>query len=405
MTVLPGKGDSPPVGPWLLEPGLDYLNHGSFGACPRPVLDAQTALREQLERDPVDFFQRAYAPAYAAAKAAAADVVGADPAGLAFVKNATTGTGVALAALDLGPGDEILVTDHEYGACLNAARIRAEAAGASVTVAAVPFPVSGPDEVVDRILSAIGPKTRAVLVSSITSPTGLVFPAAEIVAACRERGVASILDAAHAPGQTPMDLTALRPDFATGNFHKWCCAPKGCAFVYVDSAWRDRAHPPVVSHGAGPAGRDGGPFDTRFDFEFAWCGTDDPTAWLTLPAALRFMRKSHPEGLDGRMTANRQLAVAGRDALLETLGVPAPAPDSMIAAMAAVPLPDGAGPPSALGMAPLQAFLRERKIQVPISSWPAPPRRLIRISAQAYNREAQYARLARLLKEGLDAGT
>lgn len=387
-------------GVWALEPGLDFLNHGSYGACPRPLLRAQDSFRARLEWDPVQFFSSDFAPLWQKARDAAAALVGAPAENVALVRNATVGINAALATVPLSPGDEILLNSHEYPACIQAARFWAERSGASVRIPSLPWPVEDPQQITQSLVDEMGSRTRVVVISWITSPTALVLPIRDIVDACRKRGVVSIVDAAHAPGQVAMDLAALGPDFCAGNFHKWCCTPKGCAFFYASPRWREQTRPLVISYGASAPVPEG---LSRFDLEFAWTGTDDPTPWLVLPQAIEWFGATHPEGLPGRMQANRDLAREARAILLEALGTRAPAPESMLAAMASVPIPDGPGPPSPRTQSRLQQALRADGIQVPVSTWPAPPRRLLRISAQAYNHRDQYVRLAESLCRRLRA--
>lgn len=383
---------------FLLEEDVVFLNHGSFGACPRPVLDAQTEIRARMEREPVRFFLRELEPMLDDARAFVAELVGADPTDLAFVRNATAGVNAVLRSLELAAGDEILTTDHAYHACKNALDHVASRAGARVVVADIPFPLADPDEAVRPILAAVSPRTRLALVDHVTSPTGLVLPVERIAAGLSERGVTVLVDGAHAPGMLPLDMRALGAlgvAFYTGNFHKWCCAPKGAAMLWARRDHQRGLHPAVISHGYdSPRAR------PRFLEEFDWTGTDDPSPWLLVPDAVRFLESIVPGGLIALREHNRALALEGRRLLCGALGVDSPAPDAMIGSLAAVPLPDGdrASPSSALAIAPLQLALYERhRIEVPIPPWPRPPKRLVRISAQIYNDRDDYVRLARAL--------
>lgn len=381
---------------WTLDPTVDFLNHGSFGACPAAVLARQDELRAQLERQPVRFFVREVEGLYADARAVLARFVGADPDDLAVMPNATTGVSTVLRSLELAPGDELLTTDHVYGACRNALAEVAARAGARVVVAAVPFPLAAEEQVVEAVVGAVTPRTRLALLDHVTSPTGLVFPITRLVAALAERGVDALVDAAHAPGMVDVDLDGTGAAYTTGNCHKWLCAPKGAAFLHVRRDRQAGVRPLVVSHGATR------PLDgaTRFRREFDWTGTSDPTAFLCVPAALEHVGGLVPGGWPAVRAHNRALALAARETLCAALEAPAPAPDSMIGSLAAVPLPDGdeGAPPSPLLTEPLQDALLERwRIEVPIVIWPRRPRRLVRVSAQLYNRPEQYERLARAL--------
>ena len=373
-----------------------FLNHGSFGASPRPVLAAQDAHRARLEAEPVRFMVRELEPLLDAARERLAAFLGAPADGIAFVPNATTGVNSVLRSLRLEEGDELLVTDHEYNASRNALDAAARAARAKVVPVAVPFPVASPDEVAARILERATPRTRLLLVDHVTSPTALVLPVAGLVRAMSARGVDTLVDGAHAPGMLPLDLAALGAAYYTGNLHKWCCAPKGSAFLYVREDRRADVRPLVVSHGANSTRTD----RSRYFLEFDWTGTFDPTAWLSVPAALDFMGGLFPGGWPELMARNHALAREARDILAEALGVAPPAPDAMLGSMAALPLPDGkARTAAALYGDPLQDELFARGIEVPIVPWPRPPRRLVRVSAQAYNEAAEYRRLAAALRD------
>jgi isopenicillin-N epimerase len=395
-----------PRAAWGLDPETTFLNHGSFGAAPRAVLAAQQRWRERLEAEPVRFMVEMLPSALDEARIAAAAFLGADAEGLAFVPNATTGVNTVLASLafsgGLARGDELLTTDHAYNACRNALDVLAERTGARVVVAHLPFPLTDPGEAVDAALSAVTARTRLALLDHVTSPTGLVLPVERLVPALQARGVDVLLDSAHGPGMLPLDLGALGAAYVTGNFHKWVCAPKGAAFLHVREDRRARIRPLVISHGANAElqGR------TRFRHEFDWTGTDDPTPWLCVPEALRVLGALFPGGWPELMRRNRDGALAARRRLAERLGVPLPAPDSMIGTLAALPLPDaprGARPPSRYRDALQDALVERHRVQVPIVVWPAAPRRWVRTSTQAYNRPAEIDLLADALLAELAA--
>lgn len=382
---------------WALEQDLSFLNHGSFGACPRAVIDEREALYRILERQPVDFLVRRLAERFDAARDALAAFLGADPADLVAVANATSGVNAVLRSLSFSPGDELLTTDHAYNACRNALEFVAERWGARVVVARVPFPLDGPARVEEAVLAAVTPRTRLALLDHVTSPTGLVFPVETLVPRLAERGVDSLIDGAHAPGMVPLHVGALGAAYYTGNCHKWLCAPKGAGFLHVRRDRQAAIRPLVISHGANRPR----PGRSRFHDEFDWTGTGDPTPFLCVPTALRVMESLVPGGWPEIRRRNRELALAARRILAAALAVEPPAPEEMIGALVALPLPDGEpGPPSALYADPLQEDLLTRyKIEVPIVPWPAPPRRLVRISAQLYNCEEEYRRLGEALRE------
>jgi isopenicillin-N epimerase len=381
---------------WRLAGDVHFLNHGSFGACPQPVLEVQADWRARMERQPVQFFARDLEPLLDDARAALAAFVGVAPKDLAWVPNATAGVNAVLRSLTLARGDELLTTDHEYNACANALRYVADRSGAKVTVAHLPRPLEGPQSVVDAIEAALTPQTRLLLIDHVTSQTGIVMPIAALAERMRERGVRVLVDGAHAPGMLDLDITALEVDYYTGNCHKWLCAPKGAGFLWVRPPLQREVRPVAISHGAN-ARRP----RSRFLMEFDWVGTDDPTAVLSVPAALDFMGGLLPGGWPALRAHNRALCLAGRRLLIDTLGGEPIAPEQMIGAIASHPLPPGAdaGPPqSSLYADPLQdTLLEDHRIEVPVVPWPAPPQRLVRISAQLYNDIDQYRLLARAL--------
>ena len=383
---------------WSLDPDVVFLNHGSFGACPTAVLEHQAALRAEIERQPVEFFVRLYGDRLDDARRQVASFLGADPDGLAAVPNATTGANAVLRSLTFRDGDELLTTDHAYNACRNTLEFVAERDGARVVVAPIRFPVAGDDDIVEAIVSRVTGRTRLALIDHITSPTALVLPLAEIVAALHERDVDVLVDGAHAPGMVPLSLDDLGATYYVGNCHKWLCAPKGAGFLYVRPDRRDVIRPVTISHGAN-ARRDG---RSRFHDEFDWVGTTDPTAFLCVPRSIEYLASRVEGGWPAIRDRNHALACTARDRLVATLGIEPPCPDSMLGSMAAVPLPDGDGSPprSALYTDPLQDALRGRyRVEVPIAPWPSPPHRVLRVSAQLYNAPGDYD----ILAEGLEA--
>jgi isopenicillin-N epimerase len=383
---------------WGLDPAVTFLNHGSFGACPIPVLEAQSRLRRQMEAQPILFLHREGEAMLDRARQQLAVFLGADPDGLVSVPNATAGVNTVLRSFPLSPGDELLVTDHEYNACRNALNETAARTGSLVTVAPLPFPVDSPDTILEAIVSRVTPRTRLALLDHITSSTALVLPVERIVRGLQAHHVAVLVDGAHAPGMIPLDLDTLGAEFYTGNCHKWLCAPKGAAFLWVRADRRDGVRPIVTSHGANSPRTD----RSRFRLEFDWTGTSDPTPFLCVPEAIRFLGNLRPGGWPDHLAANRALALRGGEILRHALGVPACCPEEMIGSMVTLPLPDA--PPGSLDpvllVDALQLRLFERFcIEVPIILWPTWSQRWVRISAQAYNREEQYQDLGRALVE------
>jgi isopenicillin-N epimerase len=384
---------------WALDPAVKYLNHGSFGATPRDVLAFQGELRARMERNPMQFLLADWDRLHDAARAALGAFLGAGADDLAVVPNATAGVNAAVRAFALGPGDELLVTDHEYNACANVLRDAAERTGATLVVAEVPFPLEDAGQVAAAILAKVSARTRVALVDHVSSQTALVFPIEAIVRALRERGVEAIVDGAHAPGMLPLDLDALGAAYYTGNLHKWVCAPKGAAFLHVRRDLQPRTRPLSISHGASSARAD----RSRFRLEWDWTGTCDPTAFLSVPEAIRWMGEVVPGGWEALRRRNRELTLRARTLLCERFGARSPAPDAMIGAMASVPLPTdlvGDEPGEATGwFDPLQYALREEhRIEVPVIAWPGAGSRVIRVSAQAYNEWGEYVALAEALE-------
>jgi len=394
---------------WRLDPKIVFLNHGSFGACPRAVLRRQSEFRERLEEEPVRFMLRELEPLVDAVRSVLARFTGAPASDIAFVPNATSGVNTVLRSLSARAGDEWLVTDHEYNACRNALDFAASRGGAKVVVARVPFPLASEDQVVEAILEKATPRTRLALIDHVTSQTGLVLPIARLVRELETRGIRTLVDGAHAPGMVPLKLKKLGASFYTGNCHKWICAPKGAAFLYVRPDCQSEVRPLTISHGANSPRTD----RSRFLLEFGWTGTADPSAILSVPAALEFMGKLLDGGWPALMKRNRELALAAQAVLCQALEIAIPCPSSMIGSLAAFPLPlprrsrrgrptggRTAGAPAGIDELQDRLFF-ESKIEVPVNPWPKLPERLLRVSAQAYNSLPQYERLAEALKRHL----
>lgn len=389
---------------WILEGGVDFLNHGSFGACPKRVLKEQSELRKQMERQPVRFFDREFLPLLDRARAELAAFVGCDTDGLVFVPNATTGVNAVLRSRAFDPGDELLVTNHAYPACRKALEFVAERSGASVRVVDLPFPTGGPDEIVETVLEAMTPKTELALLDHVTSQTGLIMPVERLCEELSDRHVDVLVDGAHAPGMIDLHINELAEagcTYYTGNCHKWMCAPKGAAFLWVEPYEREDVHPVTISNWYGEPAND----RSQLHMEFDWTGTDDPSAWLSVPTAIDFMGQLLPGGWCGLKERNWKLALEARDLLCEALDIEAPAPDQMLGSLAAVPLPDRSEDqsPDSYGRDPLEVQLSEEYgFEVPVKSWPQEPGRVLRISAQLYNYREQYERLTDALVELLD---
>ncbi len=349
---------------FLLDPDVVYLNHGSFGACPRPVFERYQAWQRELEREPVRFITRRLTGLLAAARAALGEFVGAPADDVTFVQNATTGVNIAARALELRPGDEVLATDLEYDACDLTWEHVCERAGAHYVRAEV-----------DRLFESRSERTRAVFISHVTSETALLLPVEEVVARARAEGLTTIVDGAHAVAQVDLDLTSLGADLYAGTCHKWLCAPKGSGFLYVRPEWQERAQAPIVSSGyCEPA-----TFISRTERQ----GTRDSAAYLAVPDAIAFVRE-HDER--GRCVA---LAREARRELCDLFGTEPLAPEEQILQMASVRLPHGDPTLS-------QRLFDEHRIEIPTMG---PSDGLLRISIALYNDRNDVDRLLAVLPE------
>ncbi len=293
---------------WTLDPDVVFLNHGSFGACPRSVQQYQQTLRERIERQPVEFYVRDMEVFLDDARRSLAGFVNCPEKDLAWVPNITAGVNAVMRSLRFKPGDELLVTNHEYNACRNIFEFVAQRDGATVVVAPIPFPSAGFTEAHEAIMSRVTERTRIALLDHVTSQTGMILPLETLIPAMRERGVPTLIDGAHAPGMIDLDLQALDADYYTANCHKWVCAPKVAGFLHVRPELQEAIHPSIISHGANSTRTD----RTRYLVEFDWPGTWDPTAVLSVPEALSTLGSYLPGGWPAVREHNHRLVVAGR---------------------------------------------------------------------------------------------
>tara|TARA_B110000444_G_C18822724_1_gene588607 strand:- start:907 stop:2106 length:1200 start_codon:yes stop_codon:yes gene_type:complete len=385
---------------WGLDPNCVFLNHGSFGATPREIIKEQRRWQDLLEHEPVHFYEDVAMGFMEQSRLALASMLACDSDDLALVENATTGVNTVMRSLRFNEGDEILVPDHAYQACRNTLDFVAERWGATVVTVNIPFPISGPEVVVERIMAAVTSRTVLAMIDTVSSPTGLLMPFEELTTKLEAAGVSVLLDAAHGIGMVPLSLNSLGASYTTSNCHKWLCAPKGSAFLHVRKDKQQNIHPLTISHGMTfPLGD-----TTRFRHEFDWTGTRDISAHCALPATIEFMANLTEGGWNEIMRLNNELAIKGRNILCEALSIEAPCPDEMIACIATLILPKG-GALNGIPLHepdPLHEILQTKYgIQVPVWSWPSPKGRYIRISAQLYNSEEEYRYLAHALKQEL----
>jgi len=374
---------------WLLDPEVAYLNHGTVGATPKRVLEAQRDWQSRIERQPAAVLAREISPLMGAkprapgALRAAADKVaaflGVQGQDLVFVDNATGGVVAVLRSVPLEPGDEIAITDHTYGAVANVARYAAREKGAAVRIAEIPFPALSPQAVVDTFAATLTEKTRIAVLDHVSSDTALVMPVAEMAALARGRGIAVVVDGAHAPGAIPVDIAALGVDWYTANMHKWAMAPRPCGVLWAAPGRQEGLHPPVVSWG----------LDQGMLAEFDWVGTRDPTPWLAAPDGIAFMDEL---GVAAMQAYNHALVLEAARMLSERWGTPFASDPAMIGTMASVALPESFAGDETTADKLRDALWFEDRIEVHMARRDG--RLWVRLSAQVYNELADYERLA-----------
>jgi isopenicillin-N epimerase len=366
---------------FLLDPDVVFLNHGSFGATPEPVFAAYQRWQRELERQPVEFLGRRAEGLLDEARAAMAAYVGCSRDDLVFVPNATTGVNVVARSLPLEPGDEVVGTDLEYGACERAWEWFCDKRGARYEKAHVPLPLTSPDEVVEAMFAAVTPRTRAIFLSHVTSGTALRLPVEGVARRAREMGILTVVDGAHAVGQWPVDLEALGADFYASNFHKWLCAPKGSGFLYARRDQQSWVESPIVSWGWVEGRNDHFRPESQFVSRNQIQGTRDLAAFLSAPAAVTYQQQRDWETVRERCHA---LAVEARERIAALAGlpniVPVKSPDGYrwFRQMAIAPLPEGID-----GHALQRCLYDEYRVEIPVTWWSDKP--FIRFSFQGYN--------------------
>jgi isopenicillin-N epimerase len=374
---------------WALDPGVLYLNHGTVGATPRRVLARQQSIRDEMEKQPSRFLLRECSGLVGATRTAptllrlaaaeVADFCGCDSDDLVFVDNATAGVNAVLQSLELRAADEILVTDHTYGAVTKAAAFFANRVGARVVTAAVPYPRFDRERMMQSVSQALTSRTRLAILDHVSSESALVMPLAELAGICHARGVPVLGDGAHAPGAIALDLRSLGVDWYTGNLHKWAWAPRSCGILWTVRERQPSLHPVVISWGLGEG----------YTREFDWVGTRDPSPWLAAPAGIAFMRDL---GVEAVQRWNHDLAWQAAQLLGSAWGTEPAIDERCTGTMAAVPLPPELGSDPADATLLRDALLYEDAIEVQLHAWGG--RLWARVSAQIYNDISDFERLA-----------
>jgi isopenicillin-N epimerase len=362
---------------FLLDPEVHFLNHGSFGACPKPVFAEYQRWQLEMERQPVHFVQHRLHPELLKARAALGAFINAPAENLVFVDNATWGVNVIARSFDFKPGDELLTTDHEYGACDMTWEWQLRKQGAAVVRQPIPLPVTTHADFVDAFWAGVTPKTKVIYLSHITSPTALIFPIEEICRRAREAGILTVIDGAHAPGQLKLDMQKIGADIYTGNLHKWLCTPKGTGFLYVRPEHQAWVESLVISWGWGR--KNGIDPDSTFVERNEWQGTRDHSAFLAVPAAIEF-RKEH--NWDKVQCECNALLRSTRDRIAELSGLPSICPDSGEWFLQLAACPVRTDDATSLKTRLIDEF----KIEIPIVNWH--DQIFVRISVQGYNTQA-----------------
>ena len=370
---------------FLLDPDIIFLNHGSFGATPKPVFDAYQSWQRELERQPVEFLDRRFAERMATSRAVLANYLGTQRDHLVYVTNATVGVNLVARSLDLGIGDEVLSTNHEYGACDRVWRFLSQKRGFAYISQPISMPIASAEDFVEQLWQGVTTRTKIIYLSHITSPTAVIFPVAEVCHRAREQAILTVVDGAHAPGQIHLDLEKIGADFYTGNLHKWLSAPKGAGFLYARPEVQNLLEPLIISWGW----ESEKPGPSQFIDHHEWWGTRDIAAFLSVPAAIQFQKENN---WDEVRAACHALTVVAGMRIRELTGLSSPYTDDtwyaqMITAML----------PPETDILELKKYLYDRqRIEVPLIDWNG--KKLIRVSVQGYNRPKDIDVLIKSLK-------
>lgn len=373
---------------FLLDPSIHFLNHGSFGACPAPVFETYQVWQRRLERQPVLLLGREYDGLLKESRIALGEYLNVDDRDLVYIPNATHGVNIVARSLGLQPGDEVLTTDHEYGACDFTWEFLCKKSGSSYIHQSIALPAVSEAGMVEQFWAGVSGRTKVIYLSHITSPTALRLPVEQICLRARAAGILTIVDGAHAPGQIPLDLTAVGADFYTGNCHKWMLAPKGAAFLWARREAQGLIDPLVVSWGYGGDPKFGS--GSRYIDLLQWTGTRDPAACLSVPDAIRFMREHDWEAVRSECHALLRWAIS-EICDLTGLAPLYPLDSDLYSQMAIAPLP------LEIDLAVLKSGLYDDfKVEVPLIEWQR--RKFVRVSIQGYNSRADIDALLSGLK-------
>jgi len=371
---------------FFLDPKIIFLNHGSFGACAKPIYENLLYWQNLLEKEPVKFFEETIFEALVKSRKSLGSYINCDPNDLVYFPNPTTAVNTVARSLNLKPGDEILSTDHIYGALDRSWIYICKKKGVVFKKAKIPFPINSKEEFLDIFFSYVSDKTRVIFISHITSMTALKFPVEEIIKYSKDKNIITIIDGAHAPGHIPLDLIKLDADIYTGACHKWMCTPKGISFLYVKKELQECIHPIVISWGW----ESDNPGISNFLDWHEWQGTRDMSAFLTVPAAIDFLEKYNWEKISQTC---RKIVIETRNSFLEYLDIKKPCPNSWLGQMASIPIP----------VENFETFkhilLKKYKIQVPIFKWQN--QTILRYSIQGYNSSSDAEKLIYAVKDYL----
>jgi isopenicillin-N epimerase len=370
---------------FLLKPGVVFLNHGSFGATPKPVFQVYQRWQRELESQPVEFLGRRFLGLMLAARKSLADYINTSAENLVYTPNVTVSVNIVARSLKLGPGDEVLTTDHEYGACDRTWRFLSREKGFVYKNQPIPVPLESSETFINALWKEVTPKTKVIFLSHITSPTAMIFPIAEVCARARREGILTIIDGAHAPGQLALDMHAIGADFYGGNLHKWLCAPKGAGFLYARPEAQELLKPLIVSWGYESETPSGSPFIDLHE----WTGTRDIAAYLSVPSAIEFQLDHDWD--DVRIECHAMVCEVQRRICEQTGLAPLNKNDSLFGQFVSIPLPDE------IDIVKLKEKLyNEFTIEVPLIHWNK--RKLIRVSIQGYNTKRDVNALQKALQ-------